>query len=125
MRTIQETKDILYNNLNIFRGYTQEEAEQVARAYMRHDKGIEFGMEYISVPEQSMSPSGSFAYVNMGDTYDETLILKNGEWFFSCWGDELEKLEAEHTADHGEDRCGYCGEWKALGETCHDEATYS
>lgn len=40
-----------------------------------------------------------FSYVNMGDTYIETMILEqhgernNGKWRVGCWGDLVEEME--------------------------------
>jgi hypothetical protein len=37
----------------------------------------------------------SVDYVNTGDTYNPTIVLYNGRYFFETWGDRVEKLERQ------------------------------
>ncbi len=51
------------------------------------------------------------AYVNLGDTYADTLTWDGTRIGFGSWGAALEHAEEAHTYASGETRCGYCGEW--------------
>lgn len=102
--------------LNALSDMPREDAHAAARAIVRHFDGIEFGIEYLTLPT-----GGEVAYVNTGDTYNATLLHVDGEWIYSSWGDVYEAAEAERTEETGETRCGYCGEWSEPGE-CHADA---
>lgn len=102
--------------LNALGDMPTEQAHAAARAIVKHLDGIEFGMEYLSLPT-----GNEVAYVNTGDTYNATLLHVDGEWIYSSWGDVYEAAEAERTEETGEVRCGYCGEWSEPGE-CHTDA---
>ena len=102
--------------LNALGDMPTEAAHAAARAIVRHLDGIEFGIEYLSLPT-----GGEVAYVNTGDTYNATLLHVDGEWIYSSWGDVYEAAEAARCEDTGEVRCGYCGEWSEPGE-CHSDA---
>ncbi len=97
--------------LNALSDMPREDAQASARKIVRHFNGIEFGIEYLSLPTGT-----EVAYVNTGDTYDATLLHVDGEWVVSSWGDVYEAAEAERTEETGEVRCGYCGEWSEPGE---------
>ena len=101
--------------LNALGDMPDAEAFTAARAIIKHFDGIEFGIEYLSLPT-----GNEVAYVNAGDTYNATLLRVDGEWIYSCWGDVYEAAEQEHTED-GNARCCYCGEWSEGDEACHDE----
>lgn len=47
------------------------------------------GVEYI--PEGKGKRSPSITYVNMGDTYDTTILVVNGRFRVGCWGDIVER----------------------------------
>lgn len=66
------------------------------------------GIEYVS------SPKGSeIAYVNMGDTYDTTILRdeESGQVWVGSWGDWLEQEEGEYGTEEDMTHCAYCGEW--------------
>lgn len=46
------------------------------------------GVEYISKGRGSKSPA--ITYVNMGDTYDTTVMWVRGRFQVGCWGDIVE-----------------------------------
>lgn len=56
------------------------------------------------------------AYINMGDTYDTTIVRDNasGEYQLAGWGDVVEQKESEHCKAEGLIRCAYCGELTAV-----------
>lgn len=101
--------------LNALGDMPTEQAHAAARAIVQHFDGIEFGIEWLSLPT-----GGEVAYVNTGDTYSSTLLHVDGEWIYSSWGDVYEAAEAEHTED-GNARCCYCGEWTEGEVACHDD----
>lgn len=71
------------------------------------------GIEYVGACGREL------AYLNMGDTYDNTIGQEeDGKLEVLNWGDWLEEVEAEHYDDTNEIRCGYCGEFT---EACEDE----
>ena len=47
------------------------------------------GVEYIASGSGPRSPA--ITYVNMGDTYDTTVIWVNGRFRVGCWGDIVER----------------------------------
>lgn len=50
-------------------------------------------------------------YVNMGDTYIDTVCrdLETGKVWVGCWGDWFAEVEKQYMADTGTIHCGYCG----------------
>jgi hypothetical protein len=100
--------------LNALGDMPDAEAFNAARAIVKHLDGIEFGIEYLSLPT-----GNEVAYVNTGDTYNATLLRVGGEWIYSSWGDVYEASEQEHTENTGETRCPWCGTWAE--ELCHLE----
>lgn len=55
-----------------------------------------YGIEFINLePENYFHPNG-IEYLNMGDTYTDTLIYFNGRYSIGCWGDYLEYWENKH-----------------------------
>ena len=106
---------------NIEASQGKEAALAAARCWIKYADGIEFGIEHIDAGVRDSFTGPEVAYVNTGDTYSETIVRReNGTYALSCWGDELERLEAEHTEETDETRCWYCGEWTPKGETCHE-----
>lgn len=81
-------------------------ARSAARKIIGHLDGIEFGIEYLSLPT-----GVEVSYVNTGDTYSATLLHVDGEWIYSSWGDVLEEAEADYAGSSGETLCPNCGEW--------------
>ena len=81
---------------------TIEEANKIAGG---------FGVEYVAVAGREI------AYVNMGDTYAETICQEgDGPLFVSSWGDWIEQAEQAHCEEEDVIRCGYCGEFTPLCE---------
>ena len=80
-------------------------AGMVARSWVKSTYGVECGIEYIGLADGT-----ELAYVNRGDTYDETLCYHGGEWSISCWGQFVEDAEGVREST-GERRCQECGEW--------------
>lgn len=73
-----------------------------------------FGVESVSCEG---TDAGELSYMNAGDTYDLTVCrVDDGEFFVGSWGDWYESAEAEHTADSGEVRCGYCSAMTEAGD---------
>lgn len=110
---IEKARNAILNKLNSGI-YTDEQEEKAARAFIRHQDGIEFGLDYCT------HAGTELVRVNTGDTYDGTLLRVNGTWLYSSLGDEIETQEREHYDDTGEIPCGYCGEY-ALPNTCHTD----
>ena len=48
-----------------------------------------YGYEYIFHGKNKKSPA--IHYVNMGDTYETTVLFVNGRFRVGCWGDIVEK----------------------------------
>lgn len=72
----------------------------VPRAAVALAYGIEHGIEWVD-----LGGGRECAYVNRGDTYDETLLWESGRgWYVSSWGDEVEAAEMARTEDTGERR---------------------
>lgn len=64
-----------------------------ARALAAADKMINgFGVEYIASSDDTMRVRDGLEYVNMGDTYDTTLVYDHGSHRFkvTSWGDLVE-----------------------------------
>ena len=89
------------------RGFAPEQAKAI-RALMdnftrKHPYGVRpvhtlekindimggYGVEYIPAGSGSCSPA--IEYVNMGDTYDTTVMWVNGRFRIGCWGDIVER----------------------------------
>lgn len=110
---IEKAQTAILNKLNSGI-YTYEQEEKAARAFIQHQDGIEFGLDYCE------NMGTEIVRVNTGDTYDGTLLRVDGTWIYSSFGDVVEEQEREHYDDTGEIRCGYCGEY-ALPKTCHSD----
>lgn len=79
-----------------------------AEAYML-SKGLGcFGIEGVSCAGRSME------YINMGGTYDSTIVCEDGEYELTSWGDWYESAEQAYCEEHGAVRCAYCGEFTPL-----------
>lgn len=104
------------------------DVEHIARRTVLMATGMEHGMEDACVnPSDYSLAAVSLRYVNVGDTYDATLVRRepSGVWVWSSWGDELEKAETEYGSDTDQERCPHCGEWSGYvnrdtdrGECC-------
>jgi len=71
-----------------------------------------YGIEYVDFKGRVL------AYVNLGDTYAETICIEDDLPFIGSWGDWLESAEAEYCEDTDTIRCGYCGEFTPID--CED-----
>lgn len=89
------------------RGFQPEEAKAIRqlmeRFAQRHPYGTRptvtmdkindimrgHGVEYIPAGSSSRSPA--IEYVNMGDTYDTTVMWVRGTFRIGCWGDIVER----------------------------------
>jgi len=93
--------------LMVKRGFTLDEATKVRELmekYQRRTSGLVVpevtlgkisdviggcGMESIPAGHNTKSPA--IHYVNMGDTYDTTVLWVNGKFRIGCWGDIVER----------------------------------
>lgn len=75
-----------------------------------------FGVESVTLADEI----SRFHYINTGDTYSGTVGYieeyctnwpKIHPYTLTTWGDIYENSMHERTADTGEIRCAYCGEW--------------
>jgi len=69
------------------------DAESVEDALAFADKAMNgFGVEYIASSEDTMRTPDGLDYVNMGDTYDTTLVYDHGKgkYLITSWGDIVE-----------------------------------
>jgi hypothetical protein len=81
------------------RGVDAEKAKAVREALQDND--IEaadeaiggHGVEFIPAGRNSRSPA--IEYVNLGDSYDTTVLRVNGTWRIGAWGDIVEKGDYE------------------------------
>lgn len=64
-----------------------------------------YGVRCVSVGDREL------AYVNLGDTYTETLAVEGGDLLITSWGAWHEQAEQEHCDNEDVIRCGYCGEF--------------
>jgi hypothetical protein len=71
------------------------------------------GIEYVGVGDREL------AYLNMGDTYDQTVTrCGEGRLVVQSWGDWYECAEAAHENESDSVRCGYCGHFTPHTEGC-------
>ena len=85
-----------------------------AERYLQRKGILCFGVESVSCADRSID------YVNLGDTYDTTIIQEGDEFSISSWGGWYEETEQEHCESEGEIRCGYCGEFTPVAEDWRD-----
>lgn len=72
-----------------------------------------FGIEYVSCCGKELK------YINLGDTYIETICAEGNNLPFVCsWGNWYEDVEQEYCQDNDVIRCGYCGEFTPMNEEC-------
>lgn len=86
----------------------------LAEAYLKGCGILTFGIESVSLAGRELS------YVNLGDTYDETVISELGKLSVGSWGGWLEEAEGEYCADEEVIRCGHCGEFTPVTEDWRD-----
>lgn len=86
--------------------YATRKGELSAAEKMLERLGILcFGIESVSCADRSID------YVNLGDTYDATIIQEGNDFSVCSWGGWYEETENQHCEEEGETRCGYCGEF--------------
>lgn len=77
-----------------------------AERYLKRYGVLTFGIESVSVVDRKIR------YVNLGDTYDETVISELGSKLsVGSWGSWVEGAENEYCEAEGVIRCGFCGEF--------------
>ena len=81
-----------------------------AERYLQRKGILCFGVESVSCADRSIE------YVNLGDTYDTTIIDDDGDFAIASWGGWYEETEREHCEEEGVIRCGYCGEFTPCAE---------
>ena len=75
----------IYDNRSQSYEKLPDEAERLLQLFDKYTGG--HGVEVSSFEED---PEEQLFYVNMGDTYDRTLMYRNGRLFLSSLGDEME-----------------------------------
>lgn len=90
------------------RGFTETESAEIRRLIKRYETKYPFSrprpvhtLESISsviggfgvetIPQGPNSRSPEIVYVNMGDTYDTTVMWVDGNFRVGCWGDIVER----------------------------------
>jgi hypothetical protein len=69
-----------------------------------------FGIESVSVAGRTIR------YVNLGDTYDQTVIAEGIKLSVGSWGGWYEEAEQDHCEAEGVIRCGYCGQFTPVDD---------
>ena len=93
------TKQHLQKALTATKGGTLADAD----TYFNDHGILSFGVERVRVGTRVLR------YVNLGDTYTQTIASENGVRFVTSWGEWLEQAEEDYCADNDVIRCGYCG----------------
>src|SRR4030042_5024430 len=76
-----------------------------AERYLKSYGVTTFGIESVSLAGRTLQ------YVNLGDTYDETVIEELGKLSVGSWGSWYEAAENDYCEAEGLIRCGHCGEF--------------
>jgi hypothetical protein len=61
-----------------------------ANQYLKRHGFITFGIEHISIEDREI------VYINLGDTYDCTVIQEGHDYFTGSWGDWVSEVELEN-----------------------------
>ena len=64
-----------------------------AEHYLNRLRYITFGIEYASIEDREI------AYINLGDTYDCTVIQEGNDYYVGSWGDWVSEVELENEKD--------------------------
>ena len=80
-----------------------------AEHYLNRLKYITFGIEHVSMGDREIS------YINLGDTYDQTVIKEGRNFFVGSWGSWLEDAESQYCDDNDEINCSHCGNFTPRG----------
>lgn len=78
---------------------------KTAENYLKANGVLTFGIQSISLADRSME------YINLGDTYEQTIYCENGMYSVGSWGNWYEEAEKEHCQDNNMVSCGNCGEF--------------
>lgn len=66
-----------------------------------------FGVESVALEQDEYGnapyDSDTFQYVNTGDTYNATIVLYQGDFYLTTWGDAYEEWKIEEEDDDDED----------------------
>jgi hypothetical protein len=92
---------------------------EAAERYLKSYGVTVFGIEFVSVAGRELR------YVNLGDTYDETVVEELGKLSVGSWGGWLEEAEGEYCADEGLIRCGHCGEFTPVDIDWRETVCYN
>lgn len=65
-------------------------------------KQYSFGIEHIACDDAELR------YINLGDTYTDTICSEHGKLFICSWGSWLESVEQQQNIDNETITCGYC-----------------
>lgn len=75
--------------------------------FLKRCQFTHFGTESIRFDESDKT----LHYINMGDTYAQTVCACEGESWIGSWGDWLEEVEREYCEDENKTKCANCGEF--------------
>lgn len=96
---------------------THEQAELVCRFAERKKslKAASWAMEWLGVLTFGVDTetvcNESFRYINVGDSYGNTIIRQGGMYSVGTWGDMVEAIQKEYELENDETLCGYCGQF--------------
>lgn len=90
------------------------------RWFLKRCKVIEFGTEYVDFDCGDSNYDDSLAYVNLGETYAETICCEKDSLFIGSWGDWLEEKEKDYCLTENKVRCGNCGEYCSAEKDWHE-----
>jgi len=82
----------------------------LAEAYLKGCGIQTFGIESVECAGRSIR------YVNLGDTYDETVISEGCKLSVGSLGGWLEGAEQDYCEAEGVIRCAYCGEFTPVAD---------
>lgn len=99
-----EAKDLLFN----------------CRWFLRRCKVLEFGTEYVDFDCGDSSYDETLEYVNLGETYAQTICCEKDSLFIGSWGDWLEEKEKDYCLSENKVRCGNCGEYCSAEKECQE-----
>jgi hypothetical protein len=93
VKKLSESLNISTANARLIRS-AMDAGQSVQKVLRLADKIMDaHGVEYIQSGEDTMYDKDGLDYVNMGDTYDTTLIFdhRKGRFIVSSWGDIVER----------------------------------
>ena len=93
VKKLSESLNISTANARLIRS-AMDAGQSVQKVLRLADKIMDaHGVEYIQSGEDTVYDKDGLDYVNMGDTYDTTLIFdhRKGRFIVSSWGDIVER----------------------------------